>query len=75
MFDTNKVANNIKAVRTKMNMTQMNLEEIVQVAPLVKPDNIVTKAVEEESIDTQKSSRISPIFIQRNFKENSRLYA
>ena len=75
MFDTNKVANNIKAARTKINMTQMNLEEIVQVAPLVKPDNIVAKVVEEESIDTKKSSRISPIFIQRNFKENGRLYA
>ena len=27
MFDTNKVANNIKAARTKMNMTQMNLAD------------------------------------------------
>ena len=27
MFDTNKVANNIKAARTKINMTQMNLAD------------------------------------------------
>lgn len=27
MFDTDKVANNIKAARTKMNMTQMNLAD------------------------------------------------
>lgn len=27
MFDTNKVASNIKAARTKMNMTQMNLAD------------------------------------------------
>ena len=27
MFDTNKVANNIKAARAKMNMTQMNLTD------------------------------------------------
>ena len=27
MFDMNKVANNIKAARTKMNMTQMNLAD------------------------------------------------
>lgn len=27
MFDTSKVANNIKVARTKMNMTQMNLAD------------------------------------------------
>ena len=27
MFDTNKVANNIRAARTKINMTQMNLAD------------------------------------------------
>ena len=69
MFDTNKVANNIKAARTKMNMTQMNLEEIVQVAPLVKPDNIVTKAVEEESIDTKKVVGLAPFLSKETLKK------
>ena len=47
MFDTNKVANNIKTARTKLNMTQMNLademgvsyqaEKLVAINKKIKP--------------------------------------
>ena len=32
MFDTNKVASNIKSARTKMNMTQMDLADAMGVS-------------------------------------------